>query len=425
MIFALEGGAQDENLQGDKLALLAFKDDIGNQGARSRADSYNRGEPAFVGWGVGLPCATGWNSEYVGWEGVICDAPGGKVVYLWRDDEGLGGTIAHLGALKYVQSIDLHLNPALHGNIVSFGTLPELRLLWLTDTAVTGPVLSLARLTHLGEFYTVSLPEWAGSRGVLLLARTNVHGSVAPLRALPGLRVWGRRNDDFTACDTYDCGELRPVSTAAGIAGRDECSCCLDSPVKFDNATGVCGRDKQQRETDWAELRETDRADMTIVIVAAVSVAAIVACTLVKKGYNMHNSTIPTATSETDVSATNASRYLETERRHEAATPDAAAATMTSSAPTSPRMMKASFPWNETTGASPTDLHFSTGDVIEVLNDGPGQGWLTGRLANHPGMSGIFPENYAIVDTAKSNPPKANGREFPVPKKSSKSADWL
>ena len=75
-------------------------------------------------------------------------------------------------------------------------------------------------------------------------------------------------------------------------------------------------------------------------------------------------------------------------------------------APAASRTMKALFPWNEETGASPGDLYFAAGDVIEVLNDGPGEGWLTGRLASNPGgMQGIFPENYAEASTVQSTAP--------------------
>ena len=55
------------------------------------------------------------------------------------------------------------------------------------------------------------------------------------------------------------------------------------------------------------------------------------------------------------------------------------------------KMVTGKFPWNADTGASPTDLHFERGDVIEAVSDGPGEGWLTGTLA---GKRGTFPANY-------------------------------
>ena len=88
-------------------------------------------------------------------------------------------------------------------------------------------------------------------------------------------------------------------------------------------------------------------------------------------------------------------------------------------APAGSRTVRALFPWNaEATGASPGDLYFAAGDMIEVLNDGPGEGWLTGRLATNPlGATGMFPENYVeiITEAETAAPPPPDDDDDPPP----------
>jgi hypothetical protein len=56
------------------------------------------------------------------------------------------------------------------------------------------------------------------------------------------------------------------------------------------------------------------------------------------------------------------------------------------------KRVRAKFPWDEAAGASPEDLTFRKGDIIEIVDEiNPGQGWYTGRCE---ARAGIFPGNY-------------------------------
>eukprot|EP01044_Picomonas_judraskeda_P033986 COSAG03_NODE_13875_length_485_cov_0.997409_2_plen_122_part_01 len=70
------------------------------------------------------PCGEGWDSSGSGWEGVRCDARGGRVTYLYRCcSSGLTGSVAGLAPLT------------------------QLTNLCLSSTGVTGSVAELAPLT--------------------------------------------------------------------------------------------------------------------------------------------------------------------------------------------------------------------------------------------------------------------------------------
>ena len=253
---------------GDKTALRAVATDPANANA-----SVSNNAPrvsAFRGWDAPEPCAAGsWDERRRGYEGVLCDREGGRVVAVDRSNHrannGLGGDVALfaplLGALQY---LDLHRNTALHGDVASLGALTELRALLLSDTAVHGTAASLSGLSLLGERFTtipgVTGPNilWTEISGGLWLVNTRVAGPVAALRALPGLGSgWGVESaaegvlriggteDTFSSCNGFPaatCGAvgLAVVAEASSVAGTDECSCCVESLLVRDALTGAC-----------------------------------------------------------------------------------------------------------------------------------------------------------------------------------------
>ena len=145
---------------------------------------------------------------------MVCDARGGRVVYVDLGYTGVGGELlpffGRLGALLYLNLLD---NPALRGDVADLAGATELRYLDLVGCPlVVGEAAALAALVHLGEECSVCWNGGPGT-GALVLAGSGVHGPVAALRALPGLGGdWG----DFPHCSTFDgCGSsgLAPVWT--------------------------------------------------------------------------------------------------------------------------------------------------------------------------------------------------------------------
>eukprot|EP01047_Picozoa_sp_COSAG01_P100962 COSAG01_NODE_30747_length_610_cov_0.868885_1_plen_98_part_01 len=75
---------------------------------------------------AGSPCGVGWNSDSGGWEGVRCDAEGGRVT-----------------------SVSLPNKGGVSGTLESLAACTGLTFIYLTSTAVTGSVESLAAITGL------------------------------------------------------------------------------------------------------------------------------------------------------------------------------------------------------------------------------------------------------------------------------------
>lgn len=178
-----------------------------------------------------------WQST---WSGVTCRA--GRVVQLDIHSSSAVGSIDALApGLSQLHTLDLSHCSNVYGDIGSLLGLIELRHVNLKRTRVIGDVAQLAPTGQLPSLELLSLN----------LVQTLVHGSVAPLRALPGL---GRNWDGYTSCSlqhyqpsawtrahfaglghyTYDyamrvvaeiCSVL--VQNATGVAGVDPCTCCL------------------------------------------------------------------------------------------------------------------------------------------------------------------------------------------------------
>lgn len=117
-------------------------------------------------------------------------------------ETSLGGELfpyfGRLGALEILYVPD---NWALIGNVADLTGLTELRYLHLSGCPwVVGDIATLAALTNLGG------AEGHGNYNDngLYLTGTAVHGSVAPLRALPGLGPdWGNFWVDFQPCSSF------------------------------------------------------------------------------------------------------------------------------------------------------------------------------------------------------------------------------
>ena len=83
------------------------------------------------------------------------------------------------------------------------------------------------------------------------------------------------------------------------------------------------------------------------------------------------------------------------------------------------KRVRAKFPWDEAAGASPEDLTFRKGDIIEIVDEiNPGQGWYTGRCE---ARAGIFPGNYVDminplpIEPAAPSPPINAALPVPMP----------
>ena len=165
-------GAQ--TLDADVQALLAFKAGGDADGDLSSWD------PA-----AGSPCGVGWNSDSSGWEGVRCDAEGGRVTRVSLPNKGgVSGTLESLAAITGLTYINL------------------------MSTAVTGSVESLAACTGLN---------------ILFLTNTFVSGDAAILRSsVTGLSDW----TDFTACSSWTCAAGSLVERPSEHAGRTGSACC-------------------------------------------------------------------------------------------------------------------------------------------------------------------------------------------------------
>ena len=176
-------------------------------------------------WSVDTePCGDGYDSRDRGWLGVMCDAPGGRVVAVNLSHTGVGGELLpFFGRLGALLSLSLPNNPALRGDVADLAGAMELRYLRLYNCPlVVGEAAALAALVHLGEEYTWHCPRtargrcddgWATYYGFLWLDGSGVHGPVAALRALPGLGAdWGI----FSKCSYFGCGAagLAPVAVS-------------------------------------------------------------------------------------------------------------------------------------------------------------------------------------------------------------------
>ena len=176
------------------------------------------------------PCGDGWNNNVRGWVGVVCDARGGRVVYVdlgnsvdgnYPDAELLAGELLpFFGQLGALLALNLSDNPALRGDLADLAGATELRVLRLDGCPlVVGEAAALAALVHLGEEYTMPVICPGGSTrsfcgGGLYLAGSGMHGPVAALRALSGL---GSRWGSFSKCSNFDgCGAagLAPVAVS-------------------------------------------------------------------------------------------------------------------------------------------------------------------------------------------------------------------
>ena len=164
------------------------------------------------------PCGDGHDDRESGWVGVVCDARGGRVVWVDLHYTGVGGELLlFFGRLGALLALILSRNPALRGDVADLAGATELRDLWLSGCPlVVGEAAALAALVHLGEEYTV--PRGTQT-GLLYLAGSGVHGPVAALRALPGLGAdWGPE-DSATSLDgqhIYRANDFTPCSAFGG-----------------------------------------------------------------------------------------------------------------------------------------------------------------------------------------------------------------
>ena len=264
---------------GDKEALLAWKDE--NPGGWFMNDWTLSTDPCGSAPSAEVAAEQGWDGppSTVG-GGVACNSIGGRVVFLSQAGSNLLGDVSTLAPLDALEYLRLEGNSALHGDIGSLSGLIELRLLSLHDTAVGGSTESLQSLVNLGGVFTpvvanlnlaIPLSEmipmggdtadafwyWGTQGGGLSLGNTAVYGSVAGLRALPGLgsdacsagdnccgpsnivigvndfggNEWGCSSFQLDVCATFNCAAvgLAAVADAASTAGKDECACCADS----------------------------------------------------------------------------------------------------------------------------------------------------------------------------------------------------
>ena len=151
----------------------------------------------FDSWAAATePCGDGWDDITIGWLGVVCNESGGRVVDLELWDTHIGGELLpFFGRLGALLALALYDNPTLRGDVADLAGATELRKLALHDCPlVDGDLAVLAALVHLGGEYQCTA---GGCTGFLSLQSTAVHGSVAPLRALPGLGAdWA----GFTPC---------------------------------------------------------------------------------------------------------------------------------------------------------------------------------------------------------------------------------
>ena len=214
------------------------------------------------------PCGDGYHDRTRGWVGVMCDAPGGRVVYVNLGHTSVRGELlpffGKLGALLFLslngnaELSDRRLggNLALRGDVADLAGATELRYLDLHGCPlVVGEATALAALVHLGEEYTVpcSIAEsWcddglydtgcsSGCNGGLELRHSGVHGSAAALRALPGLGPdWDGFDECFLiahACLVADKTMVARLATVIGLL----CCCALAELRRRERiATGHC-----------------------------------------------------------------------------------------------------------------------------------------------------------------------------------------
>eukprot|EP01045_Picozoa_sp_COSAG04_P003455 COSAG04_NODE_141_length_23595_cov_4.393003_2_plen_360_part_00 len=199
------------------------------------------------------PCGDGHDDSESGWVGVICDARGGRVVYVYLWHTGVGGELLpFFGRLGALLILVLQYNPALRGDVADLAGATELRHLNLWDCPlVVGEAAALAALVHLGEEYTIGEDT---STGRLYLAGSGVHGPVAALRALPGLGAhWGMEDssdpdlDGFSKCSAFaGCGAagLAPVDVSSSIRFL---SFFLTLQRGFGTGGGGCGGGRRVR----------------------------------------------------------------------------------------------------------------------------------------------------------------------------------
>jgi hypothetical protein len=241
------------------------------------------------------PCGDGHDDERSGWVGVVCDGPGGRVVWVSLGGTGVAGELLPLlGRLGALVLLNLSNNPALRGDVADFAALAQLRYLGLINSALgVGAAAALAALTLLGgEFTTTdtSLCDSGQCTGGLGLAGSGVHGPVAALRALPGLPAdWGPDDDsmhvgqsipnrpfDYSPCSAFGgqradssndytwgtgspgCGAagLAPVAVSPStpallpllsLASLASASTCLHSNSRSGAGRGVRGWDRRVR----------------------------------------------------------------------------------------------------------------------------------------------------------------------------------
>ena len=202
-------GAQ--TLDADVQALLAFKAGGDADGDLSSWD------PA-----AGSPCGVGWNEWNSGWEGVECDAEGGRVTMVSLPVKaGVSGTLESLAAITGLTHISLY-STAVTGSVESLAAITVLTYIQLGGTqsspsAVTGSVDSLAGCTGLTTIalqwsaVTGSVDSLAACTGLTYIALyvTAVTGSVDSLAACTGL----------TTIDLYSTAVTGSVESLAACTG--------------------------------------------------------------------------------------------------------------------------------------------------------------------------------------------------------------
>eukprot|EP01045_Picozoa_sp_COSAG04_P030378 COSAG04_NODE_5261_length_1681_cov_4.668142_1_plen_205_part_10 len=184
-------GARDDAgaCTGTALAARSAAETAALRGAKAAADTSAcigmGGHPsrpcALDSWAAHTePCGDGHYDRRLGWVGVVCDARGGRVVFVYLPRTGVGGELlpffGRLGALLY---LDLGNNPALRGDVADLAGATELRYLSVYNCPlVVGEAAVLAALVHLGE--DCSVCRWDGTPGTggLRLAGSGVHGPV-------------------------------------------------------------------------------------------------------------------------------------------------------------------------------------------------------------------------------------------------------
>ncbi|MDP6288572.1 MAG: hypothetical protein QF548_12135, partial [Acidimicrobiales bacterium] len=148
------------------------------------------------------PCGDGHDDRDSGWVGVMCDARGGRVVYVTLNNTGVGGELLpFFGRLGALLVLGLSYNPALRGDVADLAGATELRFLRLAGSGVHGPVAALRALPGLGADWGPESGEPSYGPGA---------SDFSPCSAFGGQQA--------SAANDYTWGTGSPGCGAAGLA---------------------------------------------------------------------------------------------------------------------------------------------------------------------------------------------------------------